>query len=43
MIRVAAGGGWLWLAAACWGLAFALFVVHYAPMLCKPRLDGQPG
>ena len=43
LIRVAAGGGWLWLAAVCWGLAFALFVVHYAPLLCRARVDGHPG
>ncbi|WP_457787863.1 NnrS family protein [Pseudomonas sp. PL-6] len=43
LIRVAAGGSWLWLAAVCWGLAFALFVVHYAPMLCRARVDGHPG
>ncbi|MFI8747100.1 NnrS family protein [Pseudomonas sp. NPDC077186] len=43
LIRVAAGGVWLWLAALCWGLAFALFVVHYAPMLCRARVDGHPG
>ncbi|MGQ7959225.1 NnrS family protein [Pseudomonas sp. SP16.1] len=43
LIRVAAGGNWLWLAALCWGLAFALFVVHYAPLLCRARVDGHPG
>ncbi|ERI50691.1 hypothetical protein N878_25205, partial [Pseudomonas sp. EGD-AK9] len=43
LIRVAAGGSWLWLAALCWGLAFALFVVHYAPLLCRARVDGHPG
>lgn len=43
LIRVAAGGSWLWLAALCWGLAFALFVVHYAPVLCRARVDGHPG
>ncbi|MND67875.1 NnrS protein [compost metagenome] len=35
--------GSLLLAGAAWTAAFALFVWHYAPMLCKPRLDGQPG
>lgn len=43
LIRVAAGAGWLWLAALCWGLAFALFALRYAPMLCKARVDGHPG
>ncbi|MEO1767180.1 NnrS family protein [Thiobacter aerophilum] len=34
---------WLALAQACWVLAFALFLVIYAPMLVRPRIDGQPG
>ena len=33
----------LWLAAACWALAFALYVWRYAPMLVAPRVDGHPG
>lgn len=32
-----------WLAALCWGGAFTLFVWYYAPLLCRPRPDGQPG
>ncbi|MEH6669208.1 NnrS family protein [Halopseudomonas sp.] len=32
-----------WLAALCWGGAFALFVWHYAGMLYRPRPDGRPG
>ncbi|WP_343349283.1 NnrS family protein [Pseudomonas sediminis] len=43
LIRVSAGGSWLWLAALCWGAAFALFAWHYAPMLCRARVDGHPG
>ena len=43
LLRVAAGGDWLWLAALCWGMAFALFSLNYAPMLCRARLDGHPG
>jgi uncharacterized protein involved in response to NO len=43
LIRVAAGGAWLWLAALCWVLAFALFVTRYAPILCRARVDGHPG
>lgn len=35
--------GALLLAGACWTGAFALFVWHYAPLLCRPRPDGQPG
>lgn len=31
------------LAAAGWTLAFALFVLNYAPMLWRARLDGNPG
>lgn len=33
----------LWLAAAGWCLAFAIFLRHYAPMLWSARVDGQPG
>ncbi|AQZ32544.1 short-chain dehydrogenase [Pseudomonas sp. LPH1] len=43
LIRVTCGGGWLWLAALCWGAAFALFAWHYVPMLCRARVDGHPG
>jgi len=43
LIRVTCGGGWLWLAALCWGVAFALFAWHYAPMLFRARVDGHPG
>ena len=31
------------VAAACWGLAFALYVWRYAAMLLSPRIDGHPG
>jgi len=34
---VIAAAAWLWTA------AFLLFVVVYAPILCKPRLDRRPG
>lgn len=43
LIRVTCGGGWLWLAALCWGVSFALFAWHYAPMLSRARVDGHPG
>jgi uncharacterized protein involved in response to NO len=33
----------LWLAALCWCLAFILFLLHHAPMLCSARVDGHPG
>jgi len=33
----------LWLAAACWALAFALYAWRYAPMLVRARVDGHPG
>lgn len=29
--------------AGIWTLSFGLFIVHYAPMLLKNRLDGRPG
>jgi uncharacterized protein involved in response to NO len=35
--------GGLHLAGAAWVAAFGLFVWHYGPMLCRPRVDGQPG
>jgi len=31
------------IAGAAWTLAFALFLVVYAPILIKPRIDGKPG
>lgn len=34
---------WLWLAALCWLLAFALFALYYTPILCRARVDGHPG
>lgn len=33
----------LHLAATCWAIAFGLFVIFYAPMLCRTRADGHPG
>lgn len=35
--------GSLHLAATCWAVAFGLFVIFYAPMLCRTRADGHPG
>jgi uncharacterized protein involved in response to NO len=26
-----------------WALAFVLFLVHYTPILTRPRPDGKPG
>ena len=41
---VPAGGfAWISVAAALWTIAFALFVIVYAPVLCRPRADGKPG
>ena len=34
---------WLWLAGGLWSLAFGLFVVNYAAILSKPRIDGRAG
>jgi uncharacterized protein involved in response to NO len=31
------------VAALLWTAAFLLFVVIYAPILCRPRVDGKPG
>lgn len=33
----------LWLAAACWAIAFGLYCWRYAPMLVAARVDGHPG
>ncbi|TDY00497.1 NnrS family protein [Thiohalophilus thiocyanatoxydans] len=41
-----AGGGYsdsiVW-SATLWLVAFVLFVIEYAPVLIKPRVDGRPG
>lgn len=46
-LRLVAGidGGVGFLAASgiAWSLAFALFLAVYAPILVRPRVDGQPG
>ncbi len=34
---------WINLATILWSLAFTLFVVLYAPILCRPRADGRAG
>ncbi len=34
---------WLGAAAALWTLAFAAFLIAFAPMLWRPRADGRPG
>lgn len=34
---------WLESAALCWLLAFGIFIVVYAPILMRPRLDGRDG
>ena len=31
------------ISGVCWSSAFALYAVHYWPMLTRPRLDGKPG
>ena len=47
ILRLAAalgGGPWaLYAAAVAWIAAFTLFVVRYAPILSRPRVDGRPG
>ena len=50
LARVAAGmapvqwrSGALIVSGACWSLAFALFLVVYAPYLLRARLDGKEG
>jgi uncharacterized protein involved in response to NO len=34
---------WLILAAILWSTAFTVFVIHYAGVLIRPRIDGRPG
>ena len=34
---------WIGLSQALWLAAFGLFALIYAPILIKPRIDGQPG
>lgn len=31
------------LSSACWSAAFLIFVMRYAPILTRPRIDGRPG
>jgi len=33
----------VYLAAACWSAAFAIYAVRYWPILTRPRADGKPG
>jgi uncharacterized protein involved in response to NO len=45
------GGMWLpdayvmtvMLSGACWSVAFALYAIHYWPVLSRVRVDGKPG
>lgn len=34
---------WLIVSALCWIAGFAIFLLIYAPILCKPRVDGAYG
>jgi uncharacterized protein involved in response to NO len=43
MLMPSAGSMWLIVAALLWCLAFLLFLMVYAPILCRPRIDGRPG
>ena len=43
MLMPFAGSLWLVMAALLWCLAFLLFLMVYAPILCRPRIDGRPG
>jgi uncharacterized protein involved in response to NO len=33
----------VWISAALWSAAFALYAVRYWPVLTRPRVDGKPG
>lgn len=43
LLLPAAYATWIVASGLAWALAFALFLWVYAPMLARPRLDGQPG
>ncbi|MDH3537686.1 MAG: NnrS family protein, partial [Gammaproteobacteria bacterium] len=43
MLLPSALSTWSVLAALLWCLAFLLFLVNYAPILCRARVDGRPG
>jgi uncharacterized protein involved in response to NO len=47
ILRLAANlgaGPWsLYLAGGAWSAAFLVFTARYGPILCRPRVDGQPG
>lgn len=34
---------WIGLSALLWCIAFLIFTLAYVPVLCSPRVDGQPG
>jgi len=34
---------WVLAAGICWCAAFIIYLVGYAPRLCRPRADGKPG
>ena len=34
---------WHWISGVLWSVAFLMFVVHYAGILTRPRIDGRPG
>jgi uncharacterized protein involved in response to NO len=34
---------WHGISAGLWSFAFLIFVIIYAPMLCRPRADGRAG
>lgn len=43
MLWPAAYSTWMGASGALWSLAFFLFLVIYAPILCRPRIDGRAG
>ena len=43
LLMPSAGSFWLVMAALLWCLAFLLFLLVYAPILCRPRADGRTG
>jgi uncharacterized protein involved in response to NO len=43
MLLAEVWGFWMIASGSLWSLAFILFVVVYAPILCSSRIDGRAG
>jgi uncharacterized protein involved in response to NO len=43
IVLASAYASMLWVSGFLWALAFALYLIHYVPVLLAPRPDGRPG